>query len=155
MNGGATRRHMPQRGPSSLTTNLLKSFSPQTPHRIPDKGATCCRHSSQTGKVEILVSEDWQTRQSAGNKTEKRLSAAVWNIHCGPPRNFARPGETVRVRSPLLLKTTLLAKASAGVANASIALFLISLQRAVLLLYLLLLRAEGQGLKAKGPICNY
>jgi len=72
---------MPQRGPFSVTTNLLKSFSPQTPHRIPDKGATCCRHAPQTGKVEILVSEDRQIRQSAGNKTEKRLSAAVWSTH--------------------------------------------------------------------------
>src|SRR2546421_5937015 len=69
------------------------SFSPQRAHRIPDNGTTRCKHESQTGRAEIAVSGDWQRRQSEGNKTENRLSAADLIVRCA------------RFRSPLLLKT--------------------------------------------------
>src|SRR5205085_2756368 len=69
------------------------SFSPQRAHRIPDNGTTRCKHESQTGRAEITVSGDWQRRQSEGNKTENRLSAADLIVRCA------------RFRSPLLLKT--------------------------------------------------
>src|SRR5947207_14834240 len=95
-NGGAARRQSPHTGPSPVSTNWLKSFSPQTRHRIPCKGTTLSRQRLQTGRAEIPASGVWQIRQSEGNSTAKRLSAADGSA-C-----------SARLASPLLLKTTLL-----------------------------------------------
>jgi len=76
--------------------------------------------------------EEPQMRQSEGNKTEKRLWAVTRSARSIPNRpiraNLLRGGVRSRVRPPLLLKTTLLVEADAGVAKPSITLFRTSLQ---------------------------
>jgi hypothetical protein len=94
-------------------------------HILPRTGRTPNRQSGQTGSREIFSRGSPQRRQSEGNRTEKRLSAA-WRIQLGSAPTSStltrpRPDEVfcntiggpdtpalawlARIRSSLLLKT--------------------------------------------------
>jgi hypothetical protein len=93
-----------QRGSPSIP-DKDKIRSPQTEHTQPAIGRMEARHSSQTGRQEIVTGGVPQMRQSEANNTAKRLSEAR------PPHRetIERPATALasvaRVRSPLLLKT--------------------------------------------------
>jgi hypothetical protein len=81
--------------------------SPHSEHTAPEIGRSSSRHSWHTGSREPLIRGEPHKRQSAGKTTLKRLSAA-WAQNA---RKLPRPAEVVlgaRIRSSLLLKTTLL-----------------------------------------------
>ncbi len=86
---------------------------PQTEHRTPSILWICSRQVSQTGKREALTRGVRQKRQSAGNRVVKRLAAAVCRIEAIGLRLRVSSTLSARVRSPLLLKTTLLQPAMA------------------------------------------
>src|SRR5581483_11901886 len=94
----------------------LNNLSPHSRHRSPAIGSMESRHSGQTGRSELDESGRPQRRQSEGHNKLTTLSNAVQTTFATGPRrrNNARRktspgGAGSRVRSPVLLKTTLLA----------------------------------------------
>src|ERR1700704_343813 len=86
----------------------------QMEHTFPLRGWMPSRHSSQTGRREIFLSDTPQIRQSEGNRTAKRLAAAwVAQVRGLCKTIGATAAGTVawpaRVLSSLLLKTASLA----------------------------------------------
>lgn len=76
-------------------------------HVPPAIGRTADRHSSQTGRREILTRGALHRRQLAGNKVANRLSATVFTQET-TPGCAAVLSRGFRVWSVLLLKTNLL-----------------------------------------------
>src|SRR3981081_41939 len=79
-------------------------------HDLPLRGRMASRHSSQTGRREMLVSDTPQMRQSEGNSTVKRLSAAWVAQARGLCKTIEVPASgpdsrLARILSSLLLKT--------------------------------------------------
>src|SRR4030081_1672543 len=83
-------------------------------HALPLRGRMASRHSSQTGRREMLVSDTPQMRQSEGNSTVKRLSAAWVAQARGLCKTIEVPASgtdsrLARILSSLLLKTASIA----------------------------------------------
>src|SRR5208282_6408080 len=92
--------HSPQRA-SPKAASAAASRSPQTLQRANWIGFMDSMQEGQTGSREIEKREDWQIRQSEGNKAARRLFTAAPTIRgaCGFPFGML---------SPILLKTGLL-----------------------------------------------
>src|SRR6478752_8248011 len=103
---GLTRRQTPHKRAFSESAMLWNSFSPQIWHRGPSSGTIFARHGSQTGRLAIFVSGEWQMRQSEGNRMENRLDEATLTALFIASRNcMVRWGSRGARSNALILKT--------------------------------------------------
>ena len=87
--------------------------SPQSAHRLPSMGRMANRQSWQTGRREILTRGVPQRRQSPGNNVANKPSAAAVTQETSAVSAATTLALTARVKSSLLLKTTLPTRTSA------------------------------------------
>ena len=104
-NSGAESRQFEQR-PSPISKVAAASRSPHRTHCGARVGRIAARQSWQTGILETLSSDVWQSLQSEGKRTEKTLCSRFKGAR-NVGRAGARRSRRVRVSVSLLLKTTL------------------------------------------------